>query len=554
MSGSNSTNVTNSAGGVKRKKKILSSTPKKNVTQPLMAFCTSNSVPTVIKKSASSLNSTPDIQITDEHSFLFLLGTKSDLRYIQPIIIRVSDTLFQSREFIRCRIDNSNYVGKVISISKNLTAIQNEAEKLCVKISTGFRSHIIKKDQMILCCTKVVRIFETSDDDERKAFLIQILPSMEEFIQEDIHADETGPDLSKECQMEIPDSGMNGDSASNIDQDIDSNDEADEFMSENHSDTHPSSQNNAVSIQHDSGLLYDISSGSDCEFEQEDSIKKKRRKRQYTDCKLLTKFREEKKQQAEKANAGIVLLMDILENSIPALPIENPITPTIKNIYQFCLHLNTKFNHMNEKNLLENSIEFTRKIKVHKVKDKDEINLNGMIFPFPDYTWAIKADEPRLVMSRLIRGCIPDEMKDDCQVNDKADNSNFLFRIGDSKLEGNERLANGREKIEMLIEHSHAVKKLDKMSYQSYRECKAQVDKALYDFARKKLKKKDGKDKNVKIPIGMNETDRSNENPNSSNKESSNVNRNSITKESSTVQSGKESQVRYLINNFLGSS
>lgn len=123
MSGSlveNNVNVNKVTGGVKRKKGFLHSTPKKHASQPLFDFCALNSVPTVIKKPTSSLNSTPNIQITDQRCFLFILGTKSDTRYIQPIIIRVCDTLYQSSEFLRCRIDDTNYVGKVISISSKL--------------------------------------------------------------------------------------------------------------------------------------------------------------------------------------------------------------------------------------------------------------------------------------------------------------------------------------------------------------------------------------------------------------------------------------------------
>lgn len=333
-------------------------------------------------------------------------------------------------------------------ITENLNSIQNEAKNLCKKIAIGYRSHIIKPDLMILCCTKDVRLFETPVDDKRKEFLDDVLPAMHELISDEMCSDDLESSPIDAWQADFED---NAHSESNGEKFTSSSKELDDIIDDRCMQAKSIAKPNSTNTSTDSGCLYEISSGSEFEAESRDILKKKRRKRQYTDCKLLSKFREEKKQQSEKANSGIVMLMDILENSIPALPLDNPTTPVLKNIYQFCLHLNTKFNNMNEKNLLENSIPLTRKIKQHKVKGKDEINLNGLLLPLTQYAVAIAANEPRLVMSRLMRGCISDQMKDNCQVNDNADDSNFLYRIGDSNLEGDERLANGRERIEMLI-------------------------------------------------------------------------------------------------------
>ncbi|XP_025017557.1 uncharacterized protein LOC112539343 [Tetranychus urticae] len=254
---------------------------------------------------------------------------------------------------------------------------------------------------------------------------------------------------------------------------------------------HEVPSSNQVNMDQENQKRFDVftlPSDQESEVEAREKSHKKSRVHKFSKLKVITKIRDQRVQLSKATEINIVQLIDKLREIAPTLPASEHGTIFMKSLFQLIIEINTKLNCFKETRSHETSIPLDREIKISKAHGKEEIKLNDrMNLPLLAYAKAIDADKPHLVVSRIIRFCFDTDFKLNCELNEEPNESNFLYRLGNSNLEGMERVEDGRDILDMIIEHAHMVKEYSSMSSQSYRESMQQVTKALYDCKRREI-------------------------------------------------------------------
>ncbi|XP_053205388.1 uncharacterized protein LOC128389784 [Panonychus citri] len=470
----------------KNTKPPISRTRKHNVKnkkvnpmqQSLVRFIEEKSVTSSVSSTPSAPNSL--LNLFPEHAkegyiYVLVLGIDKDLRDIKPMLLLVKrDENVEKQEngdsvYIRFRESHICYIGKIVMSSENRIALEKSLASVNEMVAKTAAKSVYKCEKLISSITKPVVTFKPEKTDTRFLYLNSLL----------------GCELDEQKSQEISGNELNNheqEKKSNPFSDID-----DEFL------MNELTQESSASHEHDKPEEYTITS-DEAETENIHGAREKvktRRVHNFSDPILVAKLREERTKLDMNLEMEISRAMDKLNDIIPTLDVTNQLTPVVKNIYNLCVAMNKKLNNTNEAKSKDFGIPLDEKINVSKIIETNQLNISGKIFlPLKDWDKVIKATKPSLVVSRIVRMCIPSELKLNCEINDRPNKSNFIYRFGSDKLEGDQRMKDGQEKLDILIRYAHQIQYMDTMSLQSYRESMGQIQKALYDFNRTRTEKK----------------------------------------------------------------
>ncbi|XP_053204370.1 uncharacterized protein LOC128388926 [Panonychus citri] len=465
----------------------------------------------------------PDTCESDE-IYILLATVSVQVNELVPTIILVHEDSFHrvsasESKIIKYDINQTSYAGRILASSNSRKKLENTFDIVLKQKSGLFKKENSRKDSIFYSCTSQIEVSVADDNEILVLALRHLLENAKSSdngddlpVQDDSMLKDNDPDFDENTilnstpnptEQEISARPFSSLSLSNAESSFASLSTISAIEQPNSSEKEVEN----LAIQQESSF-----SGSRKEIEGSNSIEedenscsrdkiltddiesvvptsktRKRRsiKKYFADSKLLAKVKSHAVEKKKCFDESIESSITFVKQTLPTLKPSKPYQPIIMHLFKIIMDMNEKMEQNENIKSSNSGYKIERKIQVKKIKDKELVKIDKRLtLELAKYGYAIDRDQPHLIVSRFMRRCFDKQLKIGAEVNDRADESNFIYRIGSPEFDGHERLEDGQKLIDMIIDHSHQVLGLDYVCFKEYRECMTQVTKAIYDANR----------------------------------------------------------------------